>query len=143
MKKIKNTVLALMSLMVKSMAFKANDNMVFAENLPNEVKNFVQLNFPRQSVAYAEKNVTDEGTTYEVMLNDGTEVTFNNNGAWGMVDCKIESVPASLMPTTLKSFVASQFVETKVVRIAKMIGGYVATLSNGIVLRLDQNGALA
>ena len=142
MKKVKITVFALIGLMAKSMACKANDNMVFAENLPTKAKVFVQHNFPRLSVAYAEKRASDQGMVYEVSLNDGTEVVFNQNGAWGMIDCKWEAVPASLMPTTLSSFVEKQFAGSKVVRLYRVDNGYVAALSNGISLKFDQEGRL-
>ena len=142
MKKYKITVFALIGLMAKSMACKANDNMVFAENLPTKAKVFVQHNFPRLSVAYAEKRASDQGMVYEVSLNDGTEVVFNQNGAWGMIDCKWEAVPASLMPTTLSSFVETQFAGSKVVKLYRGDNGYVAALSNGISLKFDQEGRL-
>ena len=142
MKKFKITVFALIGLMAKSMACKANDNMVFAENLPTKAKVFVQHNFPRLSVAYAEKRASNQGMVYEVSLNDGTEVEFGQNGAWGMIDCKWEAVPASLMPTTLSSFVEKQFADSKVVKLYRGDNGYVAALSNGISLKFDQEGRL-
>ena len=142
MKKVKITVFALIGLMAKSMACKANDNMVFAENLPTEAKVFVQHNFPRLSVAYAEKRASNQGMVYEVSLNDVTEVVFNQNGTWGMIDCKWEAVPASLMPTTLSSFVEKQFAGSKVVKLYRGDNGYVAALSNGISLKFDQDGRL-
>ena len=143
MKKIKITVLALIGLMTKSMVCNANDKMVFAENLPSEAKAFVHHNFPRLSVAYAEMRATPKGTVYEVSLNDGTEVVFSQNGAWGMIDCKLEAVPTSMMPASLSSFVKSQFASAKVVKLNRSDSGYVATLSNGISLKFDKEGKVA
>ena len=143
MKKMKITVFALIGLLTKSMACKASDNMVFAENLPTGAKVFVQHYFPRQSVAYAEKKATRQGTVYEVSLNDGTVVLFSQNGAWGTVDCKWEAVPASLMPASLTSFVESKFDGAKVVRLDRTNNGYGAALSNGISLNFDNEGQIA
>ena len=144
MKKIKITVLALIGLMAKSMACKANERMVFAECLPAEAKAFVQHNFPRLSIAYAEVRATQDGTVYEISLNDGTEVLFSQNGTWGMVDCKLESVPSSLVPTSLSTFVGTRFAGTEVVRLDRTAsGGYVATLSNGLSLKFNRHGKLA
>ena len=143
MKKIKITVLALIGLMTKSMVCNANDKMVFAENLPSEAKAFVHHNFPRLSVAYAEMRTTPQGTVYEVSLNDGTEFVFSQNGAWGMIDCKLEAVPTSMMPASLSSFVKSQFASAKVVKLNRSDSGYVATLSNGISLKFDKEGTVA
>ena len=143
MKKIKITVLALIGLMTKSMVCNANDKMVFAENLPSEAKAFVHHNFPRLSVAYAEMRTTPQGTVYEVSLNDGTEFVFSQNGAWGMIDCKLEAVPTSMMPASLSSFVKSQFASAKVVKLNRSDSGYVATLSNGISLKFDKEGKVA
>ena len=143
MKKMKIMVYALIGLMTKSMACKANDKMVFAENLPTDAKVFVQHTFPRLSVAYAEMRTTRQGTVYEVSLNDGTEVFFSQNGTWGMIDCKSEAVPASLMPASLSSLVKSQFTDAKVVRLDRTESGYLAALSNGISLRFDHEGLIA
>ncbi len=143
MKKVKIAVFALIGLVTKSMACKANDNMVFAENLPTDVKVFVQHNFPRLSVAYAEMRTTPQGMVYDVSLNDGTEVVFSQNGAWGMIDCKLEAVPASLMPASMSSFVESQFAGSKVVALNRSGNGYVAALSNGISLKFDKEGKIA
>ena len=143
MKKMKITVFALIGLLTKSMACNANEKMVFAENLPTDAKVFVQHNFPRLSIAYAERKATREGTVYEVSLNDGTEVEFSQNGAWGMIDCKWETVPASLMPASLSSFVKSQFADAKVVRLDRTNNGYVAALSNGMSLKFDHEGMIA
>lgn len=136
MKKIKIMVLALIGMMTKSMAIKANENMVFAENLPTDAKAFVMHNFPRLSIAYAEMRKTRQGKVYDVSLNDGTELVFSQNGAWGMVDCMMEAVPSSLIPESLSSFVVSNFVNEDVVRLERTDGGEcVATLSNGVCLR--------
>lgn len=143
MKKMRITVFALIGLMTKSLACKANENMVFAENLPTDAKVFVQQNFPRLSVAYAEMKATRQGTVYEVSLNDGTEVVFSQNGTWGMIDRKLEAVPASLMPASLSLFVKSQFADATVVRLDRTDSGYVAALSNGVSLKFDHEGQVA
>ena len=143
MKKIKITVLALIGLMAKSMVCKANENMVFAEDLPKDAKAFVQHNFPRLSIAFAEMRKTRQGKVYEVSLNDGTELVFSQNGAWGIVDCKLEAVPASLMPASLSLFVKSQFADATVVRLDRTDSGYVAALSNGMSLKFDHEGLIA
>ena len=143
MKKAKMMVFALIGMMTKSMSSNASDKMVFAKDLPAEVKAFVQQNFPRQSVAYAKMKSTSEGTVYEVSLNDGTEVVFNQDGAWSMVDCKSEAVPASLMPASMPSFLGSLFSSNKVVKLSRTINGYVAALSNGYSMKLDRMGMAA
>ena len=144
MKKIKIMVLALIGIMTKSMAMKANENMVFAENLPTDAKAFVMHNFPRLSIAYAEMRKTRQGKVYEVSLNDGTELVFSQNGAWGTVDCKLEAVPSSLIPESLSSFVVSNFVNEEVVRLERTDGGEcVATLSNGVCLRFTSQEQIA
>ena len=144
MKKIKIMVLALIGMMTKSMAIKANENMVFAENLPTDAKAFVMHNFPRLSIAYAEMRKTRQGKVYEVSLNDGTELVFSQNGAWGIVDCKLEAVPSSLIPASLSSFVVSNFVCEDVVKLDRTDSGEcVATLSNGVSLRFNNQGQFA
>ena len=143
MKKAKMMVFALIDLMTKSLGCNASDKMVLAKDLPAKVKAFVQHNFPRQSVAYAETRTTDKGKEYVVSLNNGTEVVFNQKGVWSMVDCKSEAVPSSLMPAALPSFLGSLFSDKKVVKLNRTDSGYVAALSNGYSLKLDHEGMAA
>ncbi len=138
MKQIKTMMNAILGMMKRSVAFK-NNKMIFANELPTDAKKFLQENFPNQYVAYAEKN----GTEYEINLNDGTEVTFSKEGFWDKVDCKLNSIPTSLLPESIINNVKELFNDTLVVCADNTKMAYCVMLSNGICLKYDKEGHLA
>ena len=50
---------------------------------------------------------------------------------------------ATLMPASMPSFLGSLFSSNKVVKLNRTINGYVAALSNGYSMKLDQMGMAA
>lgn len=138
MKQIKTMMNAFLGMMKRSVAFK-NNTMVFANELPTDAKKFLQENFPNQYVAYAEK----KGTEYEINLNDGTEVTFSKEGFWDKVDCKLKSIPTTLLPESIINNVKELFNDTLVVCADNKKMAYCVMLSNGICLKYDKEGHLA
>ena len=137
MKNNQTMVLSLINMMTRTLTANKGDKMVFAENLPMAAKFFVQEHFPHQAIAYVEKNNKANSTMYEVFLNDGTMVGFNENGCWSWVDCKTEAVPAALIPELVSQYMAASHVNNSVVRIDKTGNGYEFALSNDVVMKLS------
>ena len=138
MKQTKTMMNAILEMMRRSVAIK-NDKMVFANELPADAKHFLQENFPNQDVAYAEK----KGTEYEINLNDGTEVTFSKEGFWDKVDCKLKSIPTTLLPENIIDNVKELFNDALVLCANKKGMAYSIMLSNGVSLKFDKEGRLA
>ena len=143
MKKYKIMVFALIGMMTRFVACKANDKIIMAKQLPMSVKLFVQQNFPHLSIAYAEKRGKGQSAGYDVSLNDGTELYFSVNGKWDMVDCKSEALPSSLIPDSVYNIIDRRFTDAQFVKINKTRNGYEITLSNGVIMKLDMNGQMA
>lgn len=108
-----------------------SSNIVFANDLPIHIKLFVQKHFPLQSIIFVEHKDTE----YEIYLNDGTEVNFTENGIWENIDCKQQTVPASLLPEKVVTYVKSLFDDALIVKVGKNTQGYEVTLSNAICLK--------
>lgn len=78
---------------------------------------------------------------YEVILTDGTEITFDRNGNWKSVEtAKNKQVPDAFVPKTIKTFVSKNHGGTKIVGLEKERHGYDVELSNGIDMKFDKNG---
>lgn len=78
---------------------------------------------------------------YEVVLTDGTEITFDRNGNWKDVETnKAASVPAGFIPQAISDFVAKNHQGTNIVGIDKERYGYEVELSNGVDIKFDKNG---
>lgn len=138
MKQTMTIMNAILGMMKRSVAIK-NNKMVFANELPTDLKNFLQENFPNRSVVYAEK----KGKEYEINLNDGTEVTFSKEGFWDKVDCKLKSIPTTLLPESIINNVKTLFNDAPVVCADNTKQAYYVMLSNGICLKFDKDGHLA
>lgn len=78
---------------------------------------------------------------YEVILDDGTEVTFDKNGNWENVEVNVnKSVPAGFVPKSISDYVKKNQKGARIVGIEKERNGYEVELSNGIDMKFDKNG---
>ena len=78
---------------------------------------------------------------YEVILTDGTEVTFDRAGNWKEIDTGFSSyVPDKLIPKAIRDYVKANQKGTKIVGIEHDRKGYDVTLSNGIEMKFDNQG---
>ena len=78
---------------------------------------------------------------YEVILTDGSEISFDKNGNWDNVETsKNKSVPDGFIPAGVKNYVAKNHAGTKIVGIDKERNGYEVELSNGIDMKFNKSG---
>ena len=78
---------------------------------------------------------------YEVVLTDGTEVEFDAKGNWKSVETSIKSsVPSSLLPKSIISYVGKNHKGQKIVGAEKKGSKYEIELSNGLDLEFSLNG---
>ena len=78
---------------------------------------------------------------YEVILDNGTEVTFDRGGNWTDLEAgRASAVPASLLPKGIADYVKANHRGAAVVGVEKHRSGYDVELSNDIELRFDLQG---
>ncbi len=78
---------------------------------------------------------------YEVILNDGTEISFDAKGNWKNVETnKSKSVPSGFIPEGVRKYVAANHKGLHVVGIEKERKGYDVELSNGVDMKFTQDG---
>lgn len=78
---------------------------------------------------------------YEVILTDGTEVTFERDGDWDSVEtARNGSVPTAFIPKSVADYVAQRHPGTKVIGIDRDRSGYEVELSNGMDIRFNRDG---
>ena len=137
MKRMRLLFIALLSMMVTSVAF-ADDKPIPVEKLP-AARTFVDTNFPGKKILYAEK----DWNSYECRLDDGTKIDFTSKGEWKQVDCHgMSAVPAVLVPEAIKQYVETNFSNCMITKIDKERHGYDIELSNDLELRFNHQGAL-
>lgn len=127
--------------MVASSTF-VNDKMIYADQLPIMAKAFVDQNFPGHNIAYATIDRSFADDMYEVCLNNGVELGFDDQGNWDKVDCNTNAVPSQLIPESVDNYVKSNYADVVINRIYKKFYGYKVELSNHLNLKLNNEGEL-
>ena len=118
------------------------DKVVAPTQLPPEIQSFVQQNFPNQTITYAQKDWELLGSTYDVVLADGTQVKFDSDKVWEKVESRVSPVPAVLIPAPIATYVSTNFPSVAIVKIDKERYGYDVELGNNLELKFNQQGAL-
>ena len=79
------------------------------EKMPPEAREFMTSNFAEQKVILSKKEQEFFCKEYEVILDGGTKITFDNKGRWIKVDCKYGSVPQGIIPVEIAEFLQSRY----------------------------------
>ena len=134
---MKKIIMFFVMFVMMSVTTFAFDRIITVQELPAKAQTFIKTYFPTQTVMYA-KIDRDIRITYEVRLNDGTEIEFNSNGVWDKVDCKHLPVPSKLIPVAISDYVKTHYPNIQIVKIDKERRGYDIELSNDLDLSFNK-----
>lgn len=112
-----------------------------ASVLPEAARTTISENFNAQiSVVKIDKDF-GRVSEYEVILTDGTEISFDRDGIWDNIEVSAsKSVPSVFVPTAIAEYVKTNYPELSIVGIDKERGGYEIELSNGIDMKFNKQG---
>ena len=133
---------AMVALFASVSFVSCKDVIITADKLPAAAQTFIKEYFPGSDISYAKKDKELTKTTYEVVLQDGTEIDFDSKGQWDKIDCKRATVPAKLIPDAIATYVQTNFPGQAIVKIDKELFGYEIELLNDLELKFDKNGRL-
>ena len=106
-----------------------------ANVLPEQAKNILKTHFPKIHINHIKVDKhTFGGDDYDVVLNDGTELDFDNKGNLKEIDCGASAVPATLILKPIRDYVANNFSGQKIVTLDINSNYYDIELSNGVDL---------
>ena len=109
----------------------AKNTIVKVQDLPQAAQAFLAAHFTGTDVAVAIK----DGNEYEIRMDNGWELEFDNKGQWEKIDCQRDAIPASVastLPEAIVSYISSNFEKAFVTEINKDHSGYDIELSNGL-----------
>ena len=112
-----------------------------AADLPNSAQTILKNNF-KAGVSHI-KIEKDFGKIkeYDVVLTDGTEVTFDSHGNWKDIEVRQNaSVPSSLVPKAISEYIKLNQKKVKITGIEKNRSGYEVELSNGVEIKFNSEG---
>ncbi|EDI8388252.1 hypothetical protein GD547_04965 [Campylobacter coli] len=109
----------------------ARDIIVPASELPRNAQDFISKNFKTAQIALVKKDID----SYDVTLNDGTEIDFIITGEWKDVDGKYKALPNSILPNIMPKISASS--NAQIIEVSREINGYKFELSNQLKIYTD------
>ncbi|HEF9885924.1 TPA: PepSY-like domain-containing protein [Campylobacter coli] len=112
----------------------ARDIIVPASELPRNAQDFISKNFKTAQIALVKKDID----SYDVTLNDGTEIDFIITGEWKDVDGKYKALPNSILPNIMPKISASS--SAQIIEVSREINGYKFELSNQLKIYTDAQG---
>ncbi len=135
MKQTKLFLVALLCFVMSTAAF-ADDKPIPASQLPAAAQNFVKKHFPKDKIAYAEK----DRRSYEVKLDNGIELDFDSKGNWTKIDGNHNAIPAAIIPGAIRNYAKKNYPNIPIIKIEKESYGYEIELSNDIDLKFNKQG---
>ncbi|MCM1177949.1 MAG: PepSY-like domain-containing protein [Bacteroidales bacterium] len=119
---------------------KADDKPISFEQLPLQARNFIQENFPDETLMFAAKDIDFAGTSYDVRFSSGLKLEFNSKGEWKEIESKYSAVDVKFIPVQIRKYVDSRWTGVKYRKIEKKRnGGYEVKLANGLEVEFDRN----
>ena len=80
-------------------------------------------------------------TEFDVVLTDGSEITFDSKGNWKDIEVGHKaSVPSAFIPTAISTYVKANQKNVKITGIEKKRSGYDVELSNGVEMKFSSEG---
>lgn len=109
--------------------------------LPQVAQQILKKHFPKAAVNHIKiDSKTFGGKEYDVVLNNGTEIEFDDKGEWKDIDAGMNGVPASIVPESIATFVKKNHRGQKIVSIDRSKKGYEVELSGGLDLKFNRYG---
>lgn len=139
MKNLKKIALAVL-LVVSASQLEAKDMPITLQELPTEAQTFLKKNFPSLKTTYIIKDKSFFSTDYEVRLDDGTQIEFDENGKWKEVDGNHRSIPNAFIPIKIVNYIKEKFPNMTISKIEKSSRKYEVELNGDIDLEFTLDG---
>lgn len=139
---MKHKILTFLLLMAGAIGLQSCDDEknISADKLPQPAKEFVSQYFPSQTITRVQQERNDGRKSYEVMLDNGASIDFDNAGSWLNLDSKFSPLPLGFLPQPLQDDLAQRYPGATAHEIDKELGGYEINLNNGWDLYYTTDG---
>lgn len=129
----------IMALFAIGVTFAGDVKTTDVNKLPQKAQNYLKYFNSKVSVIEIDDNIIEDDS-YEVRLQDGTEIEFDGKGEWVDIDCKRNAVPAQFIPERIKDYLRKNYPQAKIYHIERKSKGYEVELSGGMELKFDKKG---
>lgn len=116
--------------------FAYADVVVSFNALPQNARNFIQAYFKNAQVNV----VKQDEDSFDVILNDGTELEFFINGDWKEVDGKYKAIPTGFLPAKAVQNAKSAQSNAQIIEVSRKPYGIKFKFSNQMETYTDADG---
>lgn len=134
MKKILTFVVGLFAF---AALINADDRPVPFDQLPEQAKTFVKTTFASAKVLYSSVDDDIIAPDYEVILDNGFEIQFKNDGRLESIDANMGSIPESIIPDQIKTYVKANYPNVTYKEYEVGARSYEVKISNGLELTFN------
>jgi len=138
---MKHRIIMLLVAMTAIIGTQARDHVSRDVNtLPAAARTYVDKNFKADVSLIKTERKLGRVTEYEVILTDGSEVTFDRAGNWKEIEApRGTGLPKSVVPEQIRNYVKDNHKGSKIVSIERKNHGYDIELTDGTDLEFDIN----
>lgn len=135
-------LLLLLAVIVGVFSASARDNYSHdVKDLPIAAQTILKNNFKSDVSHIKIKKDWGQISEYDVVLSDGSEITFDSKGNWKDIEVRqSSSVPAKLVPDAISTYVKQNQKKAKITGIERKRSGYEVELSNGVEMKFNSDG---
>lgn len=120
------------------------EELIKEENLPSIANTFLNDHFKEiRVVSVVKEKEGISGVEYNVVLENGIDITFDDKGQWKDVEARIDTNPlttTSFILTPIVNYVGTEYPSAAINSIEKEKNGFDVELTNGIDLKFNAEG---
>lgn len=133
----------LISALAVTLSAMAYERPVQFNQLPQKAQKLIEQHFAEVGFSYATYDMEVGDSVYDVLLNDGTQIEFKNNGEWRKIECRRGgALPATLLPKAIVDYVTTTHPTQRIVEVERDRRDYDVKLSGDIELTFDSKGRI-
>lgn len=121
---------------------KADDRPVTYDQLPEAAKTFIKKHFPKANLVYATVDDDLIRPDFEVRLDNGFEIQFENDGSLDKIETREGNVPEVLIPEKIREYVRKNYPHVTYKEYEVGTRSYEVKLSNKLELKFNSSFVL-
>lgn len=121
---------------ISSFSYCLSEEIIISPNeLPDNIKTFVQKYFPGTSIMYAEIDYNE----YDIRLNSGAEIEFEKSGEWKEIKA-YQNFPTELLPKSAVQAIKKTYPSAFIIKAEKIWHGFEIKTNNMMEIYVDSKG---
>ncbi len=137
---MKKFMILMTSLVLSLTACSSEPQVGTFESLPIQAQTFVTTYFDKSDIAFVLREREGFHYEYQVRLNDGTKIGFDENGNLEWIDGQGHEIPAGIVPEPIVNYVKEHHSKNYIIEYKVESRTLEVELDNHIEIEFDKSG---